>query len=188
MNKRKDFPMKVSLLLPITLLLAACATVPVSEQPAGNPAAELATEASAALRKTATEKKKPAKVADYMTEQETAIRAVVAQGVSRQRNILTIEIGGKAAFKGGTPSEQTTALLKRLAPIFARYDKTRISITGYSADTGKPSLNQLYSEKRADIASDILEQAANIADVRIFVEGKGAQSDKIEIVLTPTFR
>ena len=164
-----------------TTLLAACATAQAPD-PQSEPPAEPAAEAPA---KPAAKK---ATVAEYMTEQEEEIRAVAAQGVSRRRNILVVEIGGKDAFKGGKPTEKTTALLKKLAPIFARYDKTRISITGYSADTGKPSLNQLYSEKRADIASDILEQSAKIADVRIFVEGKGVLSDKIEIVLTPTFK
>ena len=172
-----------------TTLLAACATAQAPD-PQSEPPAEPAAEAPAkpAAEAPAKPAAKKATVAEYMTEQEEEIRAVAAQGVSRRRNILVVEIGGKDAFKGGKPTEKTTALLKKLAPIFARYDKTRISITGYSADTGKPSLNQLYSEKRADIASDILEQSAKIADVRIFVEGKGVLSDKIEIVLTPTFK
>ena len=174
--------MKVLSAVLLTLLTACAATAP-EEKPAA-PAVASAPAVAA----------KPARVADYMTAQENEIRALTtnpAFGLKRRKNILIVTLTGNAVFAQNSYRVEAPAadFLKRLASVVADYDKTRIGIFAYTKNTGKASTNQQLSDRRADAASAVLENAAKIADVRIWAEGKGvSDANRVEIVLTPTFR
>ena len=178
--------MKVLSAVLLTLLTACAATVP-EEKPAAKSAAPAVASAPAVAAK-------PARVADYMTAQENEIRALTtnpAFGLKRRKNILIVTLTGNAVFAQNSYRMEAPAadFLKRLASVVADYDKTRIGIFAYTKNTGKASTNQQLSDRRADAASAVLENAAKIADVRIWAEGKGVSDvNRVEIVLTPTFR
>ena len=159
--------MKILSAVLLTLLTACAASVP-DEKPVEIPVVAL---------------EKPANKADYMTAQENEIRALAvnpAFTVKRRKNILIVTLTGNAVFAQNS---------YRVEEPVADYDKTRIGIFGYTQNTGKASTNQQLSDRRADAVSAVLENAAKIADVRIWAEGKGAaDANRVEIVLTPTFR
>lgn len=170
--------MKILSAVLLTLLTACAASVP-DEKPVEIPVVAL---------------EKPANKADYMTAQENEIRALAgnpAFTVKRRKNILIVTLTGNAVFAQNSyrVKEPAAEFLKKLAAVVADYDKTRIGIFGYTRNTGKASTNQQLSDRRADAVSAVLENAAKIADVRIWAEGKGAaDANRVEIVLTPTFR
>ncbi len=172
--------MKILSAVLLTLLTACAANVP-----ANKPVAAPVPAAAAA---------KPAGRSDYMTAQEKEIRALAtspAFTVKRRKNILIVTLTGNAVFAQNSyrVEEPAAEFLKKLAAVVADYDKTRIGIFGYTKTTGKASTNQQLSDRRADAVSAVLENAAKIADVRIWAEGKGAaDANRAEIVLTPTFR
>lgn len=138
--------------------------------------------------------------ADYMTDQENELKQILngsAFFVTRHNNILTITFSGDAIFAENSyhPTRQAVEILKKIAPVLSAYTKTRISVIGHTNGTGKPSTNQLMSEKRADAVASVLKKAAKIASVRLWVEGHGNEktdgnqprNNGVEIILTPTF-
>lgn len=171
--------MKILSAVLLTLLTACAASVP--DEKTVVPAPQAAVE-------------KPARVADYMTAQETEIRALAANpafGLKRRKNILIVTLTGNAVFAQNSyrVEEHAAEFLKQLAGVLADYDKTRVGIFAYTKNTGKASTNQILSDRRADAVSAVLENAAKIADVRIWAEGKGvSDTNRVDIVLTPTFR
>lgn len=171
--------MKILSAVLLTLLTACAAPVP-DEKPVEIPVAAAPA--------------KPATKAGYMTAQESEIRALLtnpAFTLKRRKNILIVTLTGNAVFAQNSyrVEEAAAEFLKKLAAVVADYDKTRIAVFGYTRNTGKASTNQQLSDRRADAVSAVLENAAEIADVRIWAEGKGAaDANRVEIVLTPTFR
>lgn len=145
-------------------------------------------------------------VAAYMTKQEEELKAALEGTpfiLKRYKNILVIVMAGKDIFASNSyhPEAPAVAALKKIAPVLAHYDKTRISIIGYTDNAGKPSTNQLLSEKRADAVASVIEESAKIADIRFWIEGRGAyansrykiaggkdKNDRVEISLTPIIR
>lgn len=144
--------------------------------------------------------------AAYMTRQEEELKAALDGTpftLKRYKNILIVIMAGKDIFASNSyhPEAPAVEALKKIAPVLARYDKTRISIIGYTDNAGKPSTNQLLSEKRADAVASVIEESAKIADIRFWIEGRGAyansghkisggkdQNDRVEISLTPIIR
>ena len=138
-------------------------------------------------------------MAAYMTDQEKELKQILngsAFFVTRYNNILTITFSGNAIFAENSyhPPPQAAEILKKIAPVLSAYTKTRISVIGHTDGMGKPSTNQLMSEKRAEAVASILKKSAKIAAVRLWVEGHGNEKDGnqprnngVDIILTPTF-
>ncbi len=139
--------------------------------------------------------------ASYMTEQENELKQALAGTsfqVIRSNNILAVILPGKSLFeKEALLTSFSNNALQKIAPIFSRYHKTRISIIGYT-DSGNPALDRQLSEKQAQAVATVLKKAAKIADVRFWIEGSSAQTtasteeerlknNHVDIILTPTF-
>lgn len=178
--------------------LSACAATAPEQKPG--------TERPAAAAAKQTKQAPVSGAAAYMTCQEEELNAALEGTpftLKRYKNILIIVMAGKDIFASNSYHPEAPAInaLKKIAPVLAQYDKTRISIIGYTDNAGKPSTNQLLSEKRADAVAVIIEESAKIADIRFWIEGRGAyanashkidsgkdKNDRVEISLTPIIR
>lgn len=138
--------------------------------------------------------------AAYMTDQENELKKILRGSpfsVSRHNNILAITFSGSAIFAENSynPAPQAVEILQKIAPVLSAYPKTRISVIGRTNGAGKPSTNQLMSEKRADAVAAVLKRSAKINPVRLWVEGRGNEKtdgrqprdNGVDIILTPTF-
>ena len=119
--------MKKTVLLILTAILSACA--------------------SGILEKTVPEKQIAQTILDdsplsYMSNQEKELLSVL-NGTSfqlfRYNNILVVSLSGKDLFKEDNNEFSTVVekTLQKIAPVLARYDKTRISIIAY-VNSGNP--------------------------------------------------
>ena len=175
--------MKRSVALLLPLLLSACSFA----VPAKNERAAIVPE------------NRPVTTASYMGDQEKELKLALTGTpfkVVRFNNILVVTLSGEDLFKDGqselTPSADEA--LKKIAPVFSRYKKTRISIIGH-ADSGQPSLDGKISEKRAQSVAGALKKSAKIADIRFWIESGNSnlpssdheQNNFVDIILTPTF-
>ena len=183
--------MKSLALLILPAVLSACAPAAVEKKetlPAARPVVQTVKKN---IKKT---------TAAYMTDQENELKQILngsAFSITRHNNILTMTFSGNAIFAENSyhPTVQATEILKKIAPVLSAYTKTRISIIGHTDGMGKPSTNQLMSEKRAQAVADVLKKAAKIASVRLWIEGRGNEKTEssqprgngVEITLTPTF-
>lgn len=66
-------------------------------------------------------------------------------------------------------------ILKKMANVLNKYDKTNILITGYTDATGSAEYNEQLSQKRAESARDVLVKD-NIKASRIHIWGLGAKN------------
>ena len=185
--------MKRLLLLFLGVVLTACSSAPVEKK-------ETIQTPPPVVRTRTIKKSTQKTTAAYMTDQENELKHLLngtAFFITRQNNILTMTLSGDAIFAANSyhPTARAETLLKEIASVLSVYDKTRISIIGYTDGMGKPATNQLISEKRAQSVADILKKAAKINSVRLWIEGRGNEktneslprSNGVEIILTPTF-
>lgn len=182
--------MKRFALLILPAVLSACTPAAVEKKEMLPAAAPVVQAVKKNIKKT---------TAAYMTDQENELKQILngtAFSMTRYNNILAITFSGDAIFEKNSyhPTIQATETLKKIAPILSVYAKTRISVIGHTDGMGKPSTNQLISEKRAQAVADILKKNAKIASVRLWVEGRGNEKDRnqprnngVDIILTPTF-
>jgi len=117
----------------------------------------------------------------YMNRQSSALRAALrgAKGIAFSRRgfdiILTMQSahlfnGGDIAVKPGF-----RPVLKRIANVLIEYDRTKVTLTGYTDSNGWDKFNQSLSEFRADsIAQDL--RTSGVPPIRIAVEGAGEAS------------
>lgn len=195
--------MKLFLIIASVLTFFSCASTTPTEQKS------TPTETKKVSAKKEQKRPKHAPViaaSDYMTKQESELRKL-AEGsdavITRHRNMLVITLAGDTVFVANSynPEAEAAAVLEKISPVLAHYDKTRISIMGYTDNAGKRETNQLLSEKRAEAVAGILEKSGDIADIRFWIEGKGSndsmsgptsqdktKKNRVEIVLTPTIR
>lgn len=142
----------------------------------------------------------PVTTASYMTDQENELKQALAGTsfrVVRSNNILAVILSGDAVFETDTLlTSSANEALQKIAPIFSRYHKTRISIIGYT-DSGNPASDRRLSEKQAEAVATVLKKAAKIANVRFWIEGSSPapvstdeerrKNNHVDIILTPTF-
>lgn len=199
--------MKRSGFLLLFTLLAACSGDPLLQK--REPVPENEREQEAPPTPSAEEKKPlsltaPVTTADYMKNQEYELQQAIAETpfeVVRENNTLAVVLTGTDAFPTSEQLLSPTAenVLKKVANVLTRYDKTHISIIGY-ADSGEPSSDRIASEKRAEAVAGVLKKSAKIADVRFWIEGSTPsageeplsdddrqKNNHVDIILVPTF-
>ncbi|WP_028115723.1 OmpA family protein [Ferrimonas senticii] len=143
-------------------------------------------------------------VGHYMDKQEAELRNQLAgTGVSVKRtgdniqlvlpNTLTFD-SGKSALKAGA-----TNTLSGVAMVLAKYEKTRLEVTGHTDSTGSAELNQRLSIERAETVADELTRQG-VASYRLSTAGYGplrpiasndttqgrALNRRVEVLLIPT--
>ena len=182
------------LILPVMFVLLSGCVSDVSKGSALNSSSETKTVARNASATTAS----------YMTDQENELQQAISNTsfqIVREGNILTIVLpeGNLFSSTNDKPDSVEQNALKKIAAILSRYDKTRINIIGY-INSGQPLSDGKISEKRAMTVASILKNAAEIANVRFWVEGSNIEpiasfqtddmrikNNHIDIILTPTF-
>lgn len=183
--------MKRLALLILPAVLSACAPSVVEKKETLPTAEPVVQTVKRSVKKT---------TAAYMTDQENELKQILDDSsffVTRHNNILILTFSGSAIFAENSyhPTRQAVEILEKIAPVLSAYTKTRISVIGHTDGMGKPSTNQLMSEKRADAVASVLKKAAKIASVRLWIEGHGNEktdgnqprNNGVEIILTPTF-
>lgn len=98
----------------------------------------------------------------YQDEQEAALRAELeGTGVRVQRDGDTIRLimPGNITFEVDRSDirQDFQSILKSVAIILSKFDKTQLRIVGHTDNTGSFQYNQLLSEQRADSVGSYLE-------------------------------
>ena len=180
--------MKRYALLIFAATLSACA----ADMTNGNESKNASLGQTQAVRNT-----EPETTVDYMTGQENDLKSVLQlfpAEIERQGNELILTFDDADIFKENAAdiSPEAQTVLKTLAGIFSRYDKTRIGITDYAAG------NSEKAEKRARTLAAFLNGSAPLNKVRFWTEGEAQpfacpkegdclKNNHIRITLTPTF-
>ena len=189
--------MKRFALLILSAALSACAASP-AEQSAAKPPAVVPVAPAKANTGKAVLKIDDSSPEQYMTGQESALKTALKAtpfSVSREKNTLIVSFAGTDAFASSAyrPKQVAIDAVRKIAPVLSAYHKTRIGIIGFANGAGKPATDREISQKRADNIAALLKQSAQIANARLWIEGRGADgkpddaADKVDIVLTPTF-
>ena len=117
-------------------------------------------------------------VGGYMDIQDKKLREELqGTGVSVTRNgdEIILNMPGDITFKSGSAdlSSDFYAVLNSVAKVLNKYDKTIISVVGFTDNTGKAQTNLALSEKRAQSVASYL-QNQKVKSERFVVEGLGA--------------
>lgn len=118
----------------------------------------------------------PGAVGYYMDVQEARLRqaAGTVLRVSRSDVRLLVVLPGHLTFTTGSAelSESGRAALQRLARVFADYDRTLISVHGYTDSTGRAELNLALSHARAStVARQLISGGVNPARIVVVAHG-----------------
>lgn len=119
----------------------------------------------------------PNEVGYYVDTQEARlIQLLKGTGVAakRQGNVLYFSFGGSDTFtsNGSRLSDSARARLLPLARVLEEYDRTWISIFGYTDDVGEADYNQKLSVRRAGALANLLIDSG-VAPERLFIVGYG---------------
>ncbi|WP_298444279.1 OmpA family protein [uncultured Ferrimonas sp.] len=140
----------------------------------------------------------------YMDKQEAQLRDQLAgTGVSvvRQGDNIQLVLPNTLTFASGKSDLQYAAVntLSGVAMVVAKFNKTRLEVTGHTDSTGGADLNQRLSIARAEaVAAELTRQG--VSSYRISTAGYGplrpiasndsaagrAQNRRVEILLIPT--
>ena len=145
----------------------------------------------------------PQTTAAYMDTQEDELKQLLdgtSFRITRYNNILILIFSGNEIFgsNGYTLRQKAKDTLIKIASVLSMYDKTHISIIGYTNNLGSTKKNRSISEKRAQAVENILKISGKIAAVRFWTEGRATEkspfnktensnNNQVEIILTPTF-
>ncbi len=119
----------------------------------------------------------PNEVGYYVDTQEARlIQLRKGTGVSAKRrgNVLSFTFGGNDTFasNGSRLSKGARERLQPVARVLEEYDRTRISIFGYTDDVGDADYNQQLSVHRARALARLLVDSG-VAPERLFIVGFG---------------
>lgn len=117
-------------------------------------------------------------VGGYMDIQDKKLREELqGTGVSVTRigDEITLNMPGDITFKSGSAdlSADFYAVLNSVAKVLNKYDKTIISVVGFTDNTGRAQTNLALSQKRAQTVANYL-QNQKVKSERFVVEGLGA--------------
>ncbi|RAX57132.1 cell envelope biogenesis protein OmpA [Helicobacter monodelphidis] len=117
-------------------------------------------------------------VGGYMDYQDAKLRKQLANtGVSVTRNgdEITLNMPGDITFKTGSAdlSPQFYSVLDSVGAVLTEYDKTIVTVAGFTDSTGSAAVNKSLSQKRADTVANYL-QSKNVKKERLVSEGLGA--------------
>ncbi len=121
----------------------------------------------------------PNEVGYYVDTQEARlIQLLKGTGVAatRRGDVLSFTFGGADTFtsNGSRLSDSARARLEPVARVLEEYDRTRISIFGYTDDIGEADYNQQLSIRRARALARLLVDSG-VAAERLFIVGYGEQ-------------
>lgn len=144
----------------------------------------------------------------YMDKQAQDFQKVLAPEIDRGQIIvnkasnhtITVIMTTNTSFATNSAIVKSNfySTLNKIANVVNRYGKTKLSITGYTDNTGSDAINQPLSEQRArSIASYFLGK--NVLSARVSVNGRGskdpvasnaspegrAANRRVEIVIEP---
>jgi outer membrane protein OmpA-like peptidoglycan-associated protein len=116
-------------------------------------------------------------VGNYMDRQEAQLRSQLqGSGVSVVRNgdDITLKMPGNVTFQTNSAEIQPNFfnVLKSVATVLKKYDKTILEVAGHTDSTGTPQYNQALSERRASAVAQYLE-AQGINSQRVMTVGAG---------------
>lgn len=119
----------------------------------------------------------PNEVGYYVDTQEARlIQLLKGTGVAatRQGDVLFLSFGGEDTFTSNDSrlSESARVRLEPVARVLEEYDRTRISIFGYTDDVGDADYNQQLSVRRARALARLLIDSG-VAPERLFIVGFG---------------
>ncbi len=119
----------------------------------------------------------PNEVGYYVDTQEARLVQLLQDtdvSASRSGDVLFITIGGGDTFasNGTQLSESARTRLEPVARVLEEYDRTRISVFGYTDDIGEDAYNQQLSVRRARAIARLLVDSG-VAPERLFIVGYG---------------
>ena len=119
----------------------------------------------------------PNEVGYYVDTQEARlIQLLKGTGIAatRQGNVLSFTFGGEDTFtsNGSSLSASARSRLEPVARVLEEYNRTRISISGYTDDVGEVAYNQQLSVRRARALARLLVDSG-VAPERLFIVGYG---------------
>ncbi len=110
------------------------------------------------------------------TQEARLIQLLKDTGIAatRDADVLSFTIGGGDTFasNGTQLSDSARTRLEPLARVLEEYDRTRISIFGYTDDVGETDYNQQLSVRRARAIARLLVDSG-VAPERLFIVGYG---------------
>lgn len=115
----------------------------------------------------------------YFDRQEKALRSQLANsGVGIKRvgeNELQLIMPGNLTFNSSSSAiaPESYTVLNSISKVLAEYNKTKISITGYTDNTGNATINNRLSKERADAVYYYLN-GRNIPKTRMEAQGLGS--------------
>ena len=177
------------LALAMALLVAGCGTAKpnIGEVPPLRPsqiaAPAVPVRAPVKIASSGTGKLAAAQTENYMDAQETELRQRLrASGVSvrRQGDDILLSIGNDILFDTGSAnlSARASQIVGAMADVLMRYNKTFVSVGGYSDTTGAPEFNLKLSQARAQaVANRLIDGGVDRA--RVTPQGFGETHLKI---------
>ncbi len=119
----------------------------------------------------------PNEVGYYVDTQEARLVQLLKDtqvSARRDGDVLALTIGGGDTFasNGTRLSDAARTQLEPVARVLEEYDRTRISIFGYTDDIGEEAYNQQLSVRRARALARLLVDSG-VAPERLFIVGYG---------------
>ncbi|WP_334095084.1 OmpA family protein, partial [Helicobacter typhlonius] len=116
-------------------------------------------------------------VGGYMDIQDKKLREEL-QGtgvsVTKNGNEITLNMPGDITFKSGSAdlSVDFYKVLNSVAKVLNKYDKTIVSVVGFTDNTGSAAKNLTLSQQRAQSVAAYL-QSQKVKEARFVIEGLG---------------
>ncbi len=119
----------------------------------------------------------PNEVGYYVDTQEARLVQLLKNtdvSARREGDVLALTIGGGDTFasNGTRLSDTARTQLEPVARVLEEYDRTRISIFGYTDDVGEEAYNQQLSVRRARAIARLLVDSG-VTPERLFIVGYG---------------